>query len=240
MVSRVCSVVEDALSEEKLYVLSPLPINIRSDLSLTPDKSRSAPILQGRTLPEYIAPLLRADAKSYTDAKSFVQRNSTFFTTHLSRPSYHPAFSPASSSSAPTTVPMQLLHTAAAALTLVPSTHWTIETHRANINYYDGGAAIETSSPPSSTEEEPLSPAAGNKLFKKELYHYLRWALSGSAPGPGIPETITILGREETVRRLQDAKAQTAKLVPPAGGRVPKSSGSSGDRSWMGSLASGR
>ncbi|CAL5873305.1 uncharacterized protein PFLUO_LOCUS7576 [Penicillium psychrofluorescens] len=199
------------------------------------------PILQERTLPEYIAPLLRADAKTYSDAPTFIERNSTFFTTQLSRPPYTPA-STSSTDANDTTpaVPMQALHTAAAALTLVPPTHWTVETHRSNITSYDGSAIASSSE--GQEEADSASSAAMNKLFKKELYHYLRWALSASAPGPGIPETMAILGRDESVRRLQDAKTLTASLVPPVGRRVPKSSSSEenggGDRSWMGSLAS--
>lgn len=208
---------------------------------MRPNISNRGPILQERTLPEYIAPLLRADAKTYSDAPTFIERNSTFFTTQLSRPPYTPA-STSSTDANDTTpaVPMQALHTAAAALTLVPPTHWTVETHRSNITSYDGSAIASSSE--GQEEADSASSAAMNKLFKKELYHYLRWALSASAPGPGIPETMAILGRDESVRRLQDAKTLTASLVPPVGRRVPKSSSSEenggGDRSWMGSLAS--
>lgn len=129
---------------------------------------------------------------------------------------------------------MLALHTAAAALTLVPPAHWDIETHRFNISSYDGSDSV-------TLPTESANPSvATDKLFKKELYHYLRWALSASAPGPGIPETMTILGREETLRRLQEAKTLTQSLVPQAGRRVPKSSSNpekEEDRSWMGSLA---
>lgn len=188
-------------------------------------------MLQGRTLSEYITPLLRADAKSYTTAQEFVERNSTFFTTELDRAAYTP--SSTSSNSTPS-VPMLALHTAAAALTLVPPSHWDIETHRFNISSYDGSESVVLSA------EGDSSPKTTDKIFKKELYHYLRWALSASAPGPGIPETMTILGRDETLRRLQDAKTLTQSLVPQVGRRVPKSSGNNqatDDRSWMGSLA---
>lgn len=188
-------------------------------------------MLQGRTLSEFITPLLRADAKSYTTAQEFVERNSTFFTTKLDRSPYMPATP--SSDSTPS-VPMLALHTAAAALTLVPSAHWDIETHRFNIASYDGSESVVLPA------ESDNSSKATDKIFKKELYHYLRWALSASAPGPGIPETMTILGREETLRRLQDAKTLTQSLVPQIGRRVPKSSGNNQeieDRSWMGSLA---
>ncbi|KAJ5785466.1 uncharacterized protein N7503_010678 [Penicillium pulvis] len=207
MVNRVCNDVKESYSQEDL-----------------------APLLKGRTLAEYVAPLLRADAKSYTTAPEFKERNSTFFTTKLDRAPYEPTS--VSKSPSPPSVPMQALHTAAAALALVPPSHWTIETHRFNVNSYDGSDAVTMSSEMTGSTD---------KVFKKELYHYLRWALSASAPGPGIPETMTILGRDETVRRLQDAKALTQHLVPAVGRRVPKGKQTMGDdRSWMGSLAGGQ
>ncbi|OOQ84921.1 glutamyl-tRNA synthetase [Penicillium brasilianum] len=206
MVNRVCAAVEESHSMDKLI-----------------------PILQGRSLFEYIAPLLRTDAKTYTTAEEFTKRNSTFFTTQLDRPSYISAASSASTETP--TVPMQALHTAAAALTLVPPAHWTIETHRTNITSYDGSDTVTISSGTADT----VNP---DKIFKKELYHYLRWALSASAPGPGIPEIMTILGREETLRRIQDAKALTQHLVPQTGRRVPKGEKKlQEDKSWMGTLA---
>lgn len=215
MVNRVSAVVEEGQTQKSL-----------------------AGILEGRTLNEYVAPLLRADAKSYTTASEFVERNSTFFTTELDRSPYTPASTPISSSDpAPTpTISMQALQTAAAAFALVPSAHWTVETHRMSITSYDGSESVAL---PSELQDAPI---ALDKLFKKELYHYLRWALSASAPGPGIPETMAILGRDETMRRLQEAKALTKSLIPETGRRVPKSSANKekdADQSWMGSLAPG-
>lgn len=129
---------------------------------------------------------------------------------------------------------MLALHTAAAALALVPPAHWDVETHRMNISSHDGSECVNIS------KEDEGTSVARDKFFKKELYHYLRWALSASAPGPGIPETMAILGREETLRRLEDAKTLTQPLVSQVGRRVPKSPGNQEgdqDRSWMGSLA---
>ncbi|PYI02754.1 Glutamyl-tRNA synthetase [Aspergillus sclerotiicarbonarius CBS 121057] len=207
MVTKVSQVVEDTCPAEQL-----------------------APILQSRPLTDYIPPLLRADAKSYTNASDFVTRNSTFFTTTLTRPPYTPA-------SPTNTIPMTALHTASAALTLVPTAHWTLETHRANITAYDG-TTTPTPEEPTTPEEAEKARKTADKAFKKELYHYLRWALSAGAPGPGIPETMHILGHDETMRRLQEAKKLTMDLVP-APTRVakqgPESLGT--DRSWMGSLA---
>ncbi|KAF9892515.1 Glutamate--tRNA ligase mitochondrial [Aspergillus nanangensis] len=190
------------------------------------------PFLPPQTLAEYISPLLQADAKSFTNAEDFVQRNSTFFTRTLNRPDYAPV------SDAP--IPLATVHTAAAALTLVPESHWTIETHRFNINAYDGSGIFADETPAHEAVNDEKSRTNADKAFKKELYHYLRWALSASAPGPGIPETMSILGRKESVRRLEEARALTKDMAAASSaGPAQKVKGAlkDGDISWMGSLA---
>ena len=137
---------------------------------------------------------------------------------------------------------MNALHTAAAALSLVPDAHWTVDTHRANISSYDGCNAAppslaESESSKEEAEDSKKARLAADKRFKKELYHYLRWALSGGAPGPGIPETMAILGRQESVRRLNEGKMLTTE--PDEGEKVKKDEGPEKDqnKAWMGSLA---
>lgn len=148
-------------------------------------------------------------------------------------------------------MPLSALHTAAAALSLVPESHWNAETHRSNISSYDGSGAIADSASPADASEDEAARIAKDKTFKKELYHYLRWALSAGAPGPGIPETMEILGRAESVRRLEEARKLTTSAESQdinssktplafslkgrrAGG--PKGANDT-DHSWMGSLA---
>jgi glutamyl-tRNA synthetase len=99
-------------------------------------------------------------------------------------------------------VPVSTLHIAATALCLVPESHWTAETHRLNIASYNG-AAVDFLDSDKSVAKEDL---AADRAFKRELYHFLRWALSAGAPGPGIPETMEILGRTESIRRLEEAR----------------------------------
>lgn len=203
---------------------------------LTVDRT---PILQSRPLTALVAPLLRADAKSYTTAQDFTQRNSTFFLTKLDRPPYMPSSSRSSKDNSPTpTIPIAALHTAAAALCFVPDSHWTLDTHRYNISSYDVSSAVSSPQSSNTPEETEKTRIVADKAFKKELYHYLRWALSAGAPGPGIPETMEILGRAETVRRLQEARELTTSMVEPK--RPVQGSGQeqNQDRSWMGSLAS--
>ncbi|KAL4807609.1 hypothetical protein BDV18DRAFT_135657 [Aspergillus unguis] len=195
-----------------------------------------AQILQARPLSELVAPLLKADAKSYTNASEFVSRNSTFFTTPISRPEYTPT-SP--------DIPISTLHTAAAALSLVPGAHWNTPTHKFNISSYDGASAVLEDAP---ADLDAKARTAADKTFKKELYHYLRWALSAGAPGPGIPETMSILGREETIRRLDEARDLTREVnaVSPVAARLLRDKGlqarekapkGKADLDWMGSLA---
>ena len=79
-----------------------------------------------------------------------------------------------------------------------------------------------------------------NQVFKKELYHYLRWALSAGTAGIGIPATMAILGRDESVRRLEEAKVLTgggagAKTKPSASPKIKDVGEES--KEWMGSLA---
>ncbi|KAN0069299.1 hypothetical protein V8E54_012314 [Elaphomyces granulatus] len=173
-------------------------------------------ILRGRTLFQYISLLLRADAKSYTNIEEFLSRNNTFFTASLNRPPYVATSSKKLSSSAETSsssvaeihVPLSILHTAAIALCLVPESHWTAETHRLNIASYNG--AVDKSG-----AKEDL---AADRVFERELYHFLRWALSAGAPGPGIPETMEILGRAESIRRLEEARGLTCEMTKSISG----------------------
>ncbi|KAL1956418.1 hypothetical protein VTO42DRAFT_7304 [Malbranchea cinnamomea] len=209
-----------------------------------------AHILKSRPIRDYVSSILREGARSYTTAEEFVSQNASFFTQTLNRPAYTSASKPASDSSAPTTtsIPLSALHTAAAALSMVPESFWTAETHRANIEAYTYDLPAPSPSPSeigSSTDTATGSPPLNatpnqnpNQVFRKELYHYLRWALSAGAPGIGIPSTMAILGREESVRRLEEARALTGgnvetRRAPP----VNRAPGEIQSREWMGTLA---
>ncbi|KAL4878831.1 hypothetical protein BJY04DRAFT_105561 [Aspergillus karnatakaensis] len=217
--------------------LDNLVSNISNKVKTTIPEKKLSSVLKSRTLSELITPLLQADAKSFTNASEFITRNSTFFTPDLKRPTYTPN-NPY--------IPIQSLHTAAAALTLVPEPHWTIQTHKHNISIYDGGSTLLEDTPPTKGQDAEIAHAAADKAFKKELYNYLRWALSAGKPGPGIPETLAILGREESVRRLREAMDLTVDkgAINPVTARRAKereakrkAEAETQDQSWMGSLA---
>ncbi|EFR04814.1 glutamyl-tRNA synthetase [Nannizzia gypsea CBS 118893] len=197
----------------------------------TPEKL--SPILKGRPLEKHVASLLREGARSYTTAEEFIAQNETFFTQTIDRPSYTSAAVAKNPSSEPA-IPISTLHTAAAVLTMIPEEHWTAEVHRANIaSYIFSDASV-------SALNRDAAIAKAEQEARKELFHYLRWALSGGAPGIGIPNTMEILGRDETVRRLQDAREATKALLPQKKMPSKKSASTTGEaesKSWMGSLA---
>ena len=43
------------------------------------------------------------------------------------------------------------------------------------------------------------------KTSRASAQHFLRWALTGGRPGPSIMLTMSILGRDESLRRIEDA-----------------------------------
>ena len=67
------------------------------------------------------------------------------------------------------------------------------------------------------------------KTWKRELYHYLRWALLGGKRGPGIAETMDILGRETCVKRIQDANMRAREVEDSKSRPVLKEEGWRGD-----------
>jgi glutamyl-tRNA synthetase len=55
-------------------------------------------------------------------------------------------------------------------------------------------------------EERDAARQQWGKAWNKLVHQYLRWALMGAMPGPEGAETMRILGREETLRRLDKAR----------------------------------
>ena len=51
----------------------------------------------------------------------------------------------------------------------------------------------------------------GNSTLSS-LQHFLRWALSGGRPGPRLISTMAILGREVSLRRIEDAATSLEAL----------------------------
>lgn len=218
---------------------------------------------------EYVASFLRGVAGSYTTSAEILSRNKTFFTQKITRDPYVPSAvrlaateaaveakaDPETKTQTSKTKPVEKskpkispvavssLHTAAAALSMVPEAAWTADTHRANIDAY----SLSDTPPPN---PKNLSADAAKALKKqqgaqkRELYTYLRWALTGGDSGGGIPNTMEVLGREETLRRFKEAKEATDHLREDGGSQGKRrfrgeqgKGGQPDSKEWMGSLA---
>lgn len=172
------------------------------------------PMLQGRSLDQYIYALLRADSKCFTNANDFLQRNNAFFTQVHHRSLYE--------RTSQNSIPLSALHTATAVFCLVPEDQWTSDTHRANISAHIGLGRSSTSAQQQHTQsavETPRDMTQLAKRWRKELFHYLRWALTGGAPGPGIPETMAVFGKEICVQRIQEARRASLSVDSGIHGR---------------------
>ncbi|KUL86344.1 hypothetical protein ZTR_08536 [Talaromyces verruculosus] len=122
-----------------------------------------------------VTSLLRYDGGHFTTPAQFLDRNWPFFTSSLDRTPY--TLTQTDLEIGDPTPPLVALQTVATILTLVPESHWNVETHRTNLDCI------------------PYT----SKAFKMELYHYLRWALLAGASGPGMPQIMEVLGRDETI-----------------------------------------
>lgn len=50
------------------------------------------------------------------------------------------------------------------------------------------------------------------KRVGKGVNKYLRWAVTGGLSGPGMPITMELLGRDITLERLEEGKAELKKV----------------------------
>lgn len=138
-----------------------------------------------RTLRDVISSMLQAESIPFQSPTDFANRCSIFLSSSI-KPK--PSLDISDISLLPS------LRVAAATLCLVPSEHWNKETHRANLALLD------------------LSSDNDSKKVKKDLYHYLRWALLDNAAGPSIPETMEILGPEICQARIQEAVLSSKEM----------------------------
>jgi glutamyl-tRNA synthetase len=136
------------------------------------------------------------------------------------------------------------IRTAALTLLFTPPERWTVGNLRAGLEGLDFHCGLEAGAHTPTFALGSMSPIVkANKLARGKLYHYLRWALLGGRAGPGIPETMEILGRESCVRRIQAAEMLMREVVGKDGGerveRVEKRRGDEGEnevlRKWTAS-----
>lgn len=142
-----------------------------------------------RKLRDVVASMLQSDSLTFTSASEFANQCSIFLSPP--RPSKQEIEDPQLSNE---------LATAASTLLFVPEDQWTRSVHHQNladVNHFESEA----------------SDVGSQKKWKGQLYHYLRAALLGGAPGPSIPQTMEILGRPICVDRIERAVKETRLLT---------------------------
>ncbi|KAI1626786.1 glutamyl-tRNA synthetase [Exophiala viscosa] len=145
--------------------------------------------LGGRPLRDVLASMLSVESFKYRSASDFADQCSLFFEPPTTTPN---TFESAG-------IDISLIHplrVAASTVCLVPVSEWTEAVHLSQLQ------ALEL--PPDDTVDAPK--------WKKELYHYLRWALLGGHRGPTIAKTLEILGRNASVQRVQAANLKAQEM----------------------------
>ncbi|KIV85325.1 glutamate-tRNA ligase [Exophiala sideris] len=175
--------------------------------------------LGGRSLRDVLATMLSVESFKYRTASDFADQCSLFFEAPITSLN---TFESAS-------IDVSLIHplrVAASTVCLVPPSEWTERVHLSQLQ------ALETA------PDETVDAAR----WKKELYHYLRWALLGGHRGPTIAKTLEILGRNASVQRIQAANLKAQEMEVASGKPKIETEGFNGDvdgkrrieKSWKG------
>ncbi|KAI4134379.1 MAG: hypothetical protein LQ347_001580 [Umbilicaria vellea] len=147
-------------------------------------------VVRDRDPRTYIADILRLDAKHYSTPREFLQRSSYFFHP-VNRGKFDQAWKIAPAS----------------AFSSIPSIGWTIPNLKKAIHdiVASGCASIQETS---GMEAQGERNESQKKEVNRAVNQYLRWAIAGGSSGPGIAETLVLLGRDVTLQRLKDAASQ--------------------------------
>lgn len=179
-------------------------------------------ILGHHNVESYVAKLVQLDARNYTNASAFVERNKYFFQTPdeqallTSRPSGHLHHMP---SAMPSVAQNEVLHQVRADLEQILPEKWTTEKLRDCINVIVTERAEQSLRIWKDDYVLDLEQIRkiGPKSWSKLIHSYIRWAITAGLPGPDGAASMQILGREETLARLTNA-ARVLKMKRPDGG----------------------
>lgn len=164
-------------------------------------------IFNRHKIKEYLPKLLKEDARNYTNATEFIERNKYFFETPDrqsildSKPSVSLNQVPRGVRNLPSS---EGLASAVSFLQHITEEDWSANTIRICIN-----SIVETKTEESLDEvsrysklDEKLTKRQATDAWSRLIYRYLRWALNASRPGPSDASLMEIIGREETLKRL--------------------------------------
>lgn len=155
--------------------------------------------LAGRYLLDVVLDMIQSTRSGWINAATFAEWAGVFLEPEPSR-----GMTPSDLETAPST------RTAALSLLFIPPEQWTVDHLRAGLEGLDFHCGVEASAHEPTFVLGEMSPIAkANKVARGKLYHFLRRALLNGRAGPGIPETMVILGRERCVRRIRMREMDT-------------------------------
>ncbi|KAI9734476.1 MAG: Glutamate--tRNA ligase mitochondrial [Claussenomyces sp. TS43310] len=178
-------------------------------------------ILAGRSQEDYIRKLVSADARNYTSATAFVERNKFFFTTPMeadlisTRPHLRHSRVPKG-----VTNPVKAEEVAKAIsyLDSVSVEQWNLESIKNAINMIISIKVEEDHRAINTETEDVQTEKMLGKAWASLIFGYVRWALTAQMHGPDAAASMDILGRAETLSRLSTAAKvlkQTETAAPP-------------------------
>ena len=158
--------------------------------------------MHGRNLRDYVAFILRVDAKNFSTVEDFWQRNAYFF-----KPITHSRHLLTNDhDSSVHGVPLVNLVRAANKISEVETNSWDATSlHEKIAEAITSFTTTETILNESTLATETKPSDASQRVFSKALHLYLRWALAEGMPGPGIGDILTVLGRSVALDRLNQA-----------------------------------
>lgn len=159
----------------------------------------------------YVTKVVQLDARNYTNASAFVERNKYLFQAPseqvllISSPSEHLYHVSMDMSSVlhEDEVLQQILSN----LDLIPQEEWT----RDGIHDVINAMIVEQTKQSLKILEDGQLPDAeqsrkvATKSWSKLIHGYSRWAVAAGLPGPDGAGSMQVLGREETLNRLRNA-----------------------------------
>lgn len=147
------------------------------------------PIYPNSELEARVAAVLRVDAVNYTTPEQFLERNSYFFCDEP-RKDWMPGPND---------------HQLKDAIGLLNSTFRTVTPEQWDERHLKHVFDRVTNDMSVQCDQEEGPQSDKGKLALSSVQHFLRWALSGGRPGPRLISTMAILGREVSLRRIEDA-----------------------------------
>ncbi|KUJ22139.1 glutamyl-tRNA synthetase [Mollisia scopiformis] len=163
---------------------------------------------QGEARENYVRSILLADAPNYTTPTEFIARNIYFFVRPSAKklrekiPSLKLHKVPPSINYPVSTETLALFKN----VSLIPDADWNGQSIK-NMSTFvvDRGVTMSLASSKTGKLDERMRPLV-QKAWSTLVHGYLRWAIFGGNQGPDGGETMRILGKVETVRRLEKAE----------------------------------